>query len=217
MEIEFTDFLGSVHIGVSMFCTESVAFLPINAPSHLKDLIQKLMQVEITLVSDNIIGSLVVGNSYGCVVSSVITDEVLNQIKSAGLTIYQAPEFFAFGNVVLVNDFSGIISPIIPPQIRREISETLNVPLEPKTLAQSDLVGSLAYITNYGGLFSPLTSEEEINDLKDILHLNEAGVGSVNKGSEFVASGIVGNTKGILVGRETTGIEIMEITRCFYQ
>jgi translation initiation factor 6 len=217
MEIEFADFLGSIHIGVAMFCTEKIAFLPINIPPNLKNLVQKLMQVNTALVSDNIIGSLVVGNSFGCVVSNVITEEVLNQIKSAGLSIYQAPEFFAFGNVVLANDYAGIISPIIPPQIRRNISDTLNIPLETRTLAQSDLVGSLAYITNYGGLFTPLASEEEIKDLKGILHLQEAGVGSVNKGSEFVASGIVGNTKGILVGPETTGIEIMEITRCFSQ
>ncbi len=215
MEIEFVDFLGSIHIGVKMLCTENIALLPNNTPSSLKGLVRRILKVKITQVSDNIIGSLIVGNSFGNVVSNVISSEVLNQIKSTDLPTYQSSEFFAFGNVVLANDFGGLISPIIPPVIRKAISDTLNIPLETKTIAKSDLVGSLAFVTNYGGLFTPLASEEEIYEIKDILHLRQVGVGSINRGSEFVASGIVGNTKGILIGRETTGIEVMEITRSF--
>ncbi len=215
MEIEFIDFLGSIHIGVKMLCTENKAFLPNNTPLNLRNLVHRTLKVEMTQVSDNIIGSLAIGNSFGIVVSSVISSEVIDEIKSAGLLIYQSSEFFAFGNVVLANDYSGLISPIVPPIIRKEISDTLNIPLEAKKIANSDLVGSLAFVTNNGGLFTPLASEEEISEIKEILHLQQVGVGSVNKGSEFVASGITGNTKGMLIGRETTGIEIMEITRCF--
>ncbi|MHA2243732.1 MAG: translation initiation factor IF-6 [Candidatus Hodarchaeales archaeon] len=217
MEMEFVDFLGSKHIGVKMLCTENRAFIPNNTPLFLKNLVHRILKVETTQVADGIIGSLVVGNSFGTVVSSVISSDILNQMKSSGLPIYQSSEFFAFGNVVLANDFGGLISPVIPPTVKKAICDTLNIPLEAKTIAKSDLVGSLAFVTNYGGLITPLASEEEISEIKEILHLQQVGVGSVNKGSEFVASGIIGNTKGILIGRETTGIEIMEITRCFSQ
>ena len=215
MDIEFVDFHGSIHIGVKMLCTENIAFIPNSTPLNLQKLVQHALKVKITQVSENIIGSLAAGNSFGSVVSNVISSEVLNELKSTDLPIYQSSEFFAFGNVVLVNDFGGLISPVIPLTIQKAISDTLNIPLEAKTIANSDLVGSLAFVTNYGGLFTPLASEEEIFEIKEILHLQQVGVGSVNKGSEFVASGIIGNTKGILVGRETTGIETMEITRCF--
>ncbi len=215
MEIEFADFLGNIHIGVAMFCTEKQAFLPQNTPINLQKKVSKVLKVKNILISDHIIGSLIIGNSFGFVVSNVLSAEVVRQIKKSDLPIYQATEFFAFGNVVLANDFGGIISPIVPPSIRKKISDTLNIPLEARTIAQSDLVGSLAYITNYGGLFTPLANEDEVREFKDILHLKEVGVGSVNRGSEFVASGIIGNTNGILIGKETTGIEIMEITRCF--
>ncbi|MHA2223880.1 MAG: translation initiation factor IF-6 [Candidatus Hodarchaeales archaeon] len=215
MEIELADFLGNVHIGVSMFCTENIAFVPTDTPISLRDQVKKVLDVEVNQVSDKILGSLIVGNSFGSVVSNVISQEVFKQMKIADFSVYQAPEFFAFGNVVLANDFGGIISPIVPATIRKAISDTLNIPLIPRTIAQSDLVGSLAYVTNYGGLFTPLAKEQEISEIKDLLHLKEVSIGSVNKGSEFVASGIIGNTKGMLIGRETTGIEIMEITRCF--
>ncbi|WP_455143339.1 translation initiation factor IF-6 [Candidatus Hodarchaeum mangrovi] len=215
MEIEYLEYLGSIHIGVAILCTENFSFVPNNSTHQMKSLVENITKTNVIELSEYIIGSLMVGNSHGFVVSNVITQEVLKKIQTTNLTVYQAPEFFAFGNVVLTNDFGGIISPIIPPKIRKQISETLNIPLETRTLAKSDLVGSLAYVTNYGGLITPLAEEEEVAEIKDILHLKEIGVGSINRGSEFVASGIVGNTKGILVGRETTGIEIMEITRCF--
>lgn len=217
MEIEFADFLGSIHVGVSLFCTENIAFLPNNTPAFLEELIQRTLKVETTKVSESIIGSLVVGNSFGIVVSNVISSEVLNQLNLADIPIFQASEFFAFGNVVLANDYGGIISPIIPLEIRKKVSEILNIPIEAKTIAQSDLVGSLGFATNTGGIFTPLANEDEIAEIKDILHLKEVGIGSINKGSEFIASGIIGNTKGLIIGRETTGIEIMEITRCFSQ
>lgn len=215
MEIEFADFLGNIHIGVTMFCNEKRTFLPNDTPHSLVDLIRRTLKVEITKVTESIIGSLVVGNSFGMVVSNVISSEVLSQLQTSKLPIFQAPEFFAFGNVVLANDYGGIISPIVPHSIRENIEKILKIPLETKTIANSDLVGSLGFVTNHGGMFTPLASEDEIMEIMHILHLKEVGIGSINKGSEFVASGIIGNTKGLLIGRETTGIEIMEISRCF--
>ncbi len=215
IELEYANFLGNIHIGVAMLSTENFVFLPTLASTSLKKLAERVLKVKAIRVSENIIGSLAVANSNGIAVSNVISEEVLHQLKKANLPIYKAPEFFAFGNVVLANDYGGIISPVVPKTIRENISDVLDIPLETRTLANSDLVGSLAFITNYGGLFTPLVSEEEIQKLKDILNLRGIGMGSINKGSGFVASGILGNTKGILVGKETTGIEIMEITRCF--
>ena len=215
MEIEFADLNGNIHIGVSILCTENYALVPIETPDTLVRLIGSTMKVKVIRLAERIIGSLVVGNSNGFIISNVIAKEVVDKIESTDLPVYQAPEFFAFGNVVLANDYSGLISPIVPPSIRENIQRILKVPLTFKTIANSDLVGSLGYITNYGGLITPLANEEEVKKIKNLLNLHEIGVGSVNKGSEFIASGIIGNSKGMLIGRETTGIEIMEITRCF--
>jgi translation initiation factor 6 len=215
MEIDFADLNGNIHIGVTIYNTENFALVPIEAPKSLVNLISHTLDVEVIKVAERIIGTLVVGNSEGFVISNVISQEVMEQIETTGLPIYQAPEFFAFGNIALVNDNGGLISPIIPPEIREKIQTILKVPISTRTLANSDLVGSLAYITNYGGLLSPQANEEDISFTKKTMNLKEIGVGSINKGSEFVASGIIGNTKGMLIGRETTGIEIMEITRCF--
>jgi translation initiation factor 6 len=215
LEIEFADINGNIHIGVSILCTEDYAFVPIGISEKMSDMVAHTLDVEVIKISERIIGSLVVGNSKGFVISNVISKEVVELIESTKLSIYQAPEFFAFGNVVLANDFAGIISPIVPLEIREEIEKVLDVPITALRIANSDLVGSLGFVTNYGGLITPIAEEEQVEEIKRLLNLHEIGVGSVNKGSEFIASGIVGNSKGMLIGRETTGIEIMEITRCF--
>lgn len=217
MEIEFADLNGNIHIGVTIYNTENFALAPIGAPKSLVNLISNTLGVEVIKVPERIIGTLIIGNSHGFVISNVLSLEVTEQIETTGLPIYQAPEFFAFGNVALVNDHGGLISPIVPPIIREKIQSILKVPLTTRTLGGSDLVGSLGFVTNYGGLLTPQANEEEIAFTKQTLNLQEIGVGSINKGSDFIASGIIGNTKGMLIGRETTGIEIMEITRCFSQ
>ncbi len=215
MEIEYADLNGSIHIGVSILTTENFAFVPIDTPDSLIDLINHTLQVKVIKVAERIIGTLVIGNSYGLVISNVISKEIVSQIETTNLPVYQVPEFFAFGNIVLANDFGGIISPIIPSEIRNNIQDTLKIKLKTTTIANSDLVGSLGYVTNNGGLITPLASEDELKNIKKTLNLHEIRIGSVNKGSEFIGSGIIGNTKGMIIGRETTGIEVMEITRCF--
>ena len=215
MEIEYADINGSIHIGVSIFTTEDFAFVPIDTSDSLVDLIGDTLKTTVIRVAEKIIGTLIVGNSHGFIISNVLSKEVVDQIKTTNLPVYQAPEFFAFGNTILANDHGGIISPIIPTEIRENIQETLKIKLKTKRIADSDLVGSLGYVTNNGGLITPLAGENELEDIKKFLKLNEIRIGSINKGSEFIASGMIGNTKGMLIGRETTGIEVMEITRCF--
>ena len=110
MEIEFADLNGNIHIGVSILCTENYALVPIETPDTLVRLIGSTMKVKVIRLAERIIGSLVVGNSNGFIISNVIAKEVVDQIESTDLPVYQAPEFFAFGNVVLANDYSGLIS-----------------------------------------------------------------------------------------------------------
>ena len=161
MEIEFADLNGNIHIGVTIYNTEKFALVPIEAPKSLINLISNTLDVEVIKVPERIIGTLITGNSNGLVISNILSQEVMEQIETTGLPIYQAPEFFALSNVALINDHGGLISPIIPQAIREKIQSILKVPLTTRTLGNSDLVGSLGFVTNYGGLLTPQANEEE--------------------------------------------------------
>jgi len=49
-----------------------------------------------------------------------------------------------------------------------------------------------------------------------VLRVSKANVGTVNRGNIFVRSGIVANSKGALVGYETTGPELLRIQSALF-
>ena len=62
-------------------------------------------------------------------------------------------------------------------------------------------------MTNRGGLLNPNVSEWEVKRINKIMGV-EAMTGTVNFGNDMVASSLVANTKGYVVGRDTTGFEL---------
>jgi translation initiation factor 6 (eIF-6) len=55
-----------------------------------------------------------------------------------------------------------------------------------------------------------VSQEMEKDDVKPILK-KIAGIGSVNSGAAFVSSGIVGNSKGLILGSLCSTVEIQDI------
>ncbi len=72
------------------------------------------------------------------------------------------------------------------------------------------IVGSTGVATNNGALLHPLAGEDEIKHIKSILKA-DVDIGTVNRGTGFVRTGILANTKDVLLGDMTTGPEIMRI------
>jgi len=159
-----------------------------------------------------VIGVLGVANSNGIVLSSIIEPEVIEKNPDTSLTIARARgQFYALGNLVLANDRAAVISPIVDKRTSSLIEETLGVEIAWKRIAGSDLVGSLACVSNYGILVSPFATDEEVEDLKEFFKVDRGDIGTVNLGQPFIAAGILANTKGCVAGEDTTGLEMMRI------
>jgi len=73
-------------------------------------------------------------------------------------------------------------------------------------------VGSFVVATNKGAAVYPGLSEQEVGRLGSLLGV-DAYPTSVNRGVPFVASGLIANTKNAIVGSQTTGPELVFITR----
>ena len=65
-----------------------------------------------------------------------------------------------------------------------------------------------------GGIVHPESDEEDINIIKNILWVN-IDVSTINGGFPFLSSGILANSKSMVVGSLTNGPEIMMLTRAF--
>ena len=71
---------------------------------------------------------------------------------------------------------------------------------------------SLVVVTNRGAAVYPGLDEKEVGRLGTILGV-EAYPTSINRGVPYVASGLIANSKNAVVGTQTTGPELVFITR----
>jgi len=122
----------------------------------------------------------------------------------------------AFGNLVLVNDNGGLVSDLLLKEkgILYKIKEILDIELVSGLIAGYPFVGSVAVATNRGVLTHPFLQDAERQLLSDVLKV-KVDVGTINGGCPLVASGILANDYGIVVGDLTNGPETMIISNVF--
>jgi translation initiation factor 6 len=90
------------------------------------------------------------------------------------------------------------------------IADTLGVEVYRTTIAGNALVGSYSALTNRGGLVHPMCSVAEIDELSTLLQIPLCA-GTVNRGSDVVASGLIANDWAAFCGLDTTAAELSVI------
>lgn len=219
MSVEIVYAFGNPNIGVYVAASEDFALVPPEAPDKLEQAIKRNLSVEVlraSIGSSPLLGVFCVMNSKGVLLGNIAREEEVERIKRGlgdrvVVEVLEGVKENAIGNMVLANDKGALVSPLLPKEALRVIADALDVEVVQTTLGGSTLVGALGVATNKGVLLSPIASEEEMNLAVSVLKTAKGGFGTVNRGSIFVRSGIVANSKGALVGFETTGVELMRI------
>jgi len=223
LSVERTALFGNPNIGVYVFATESFSLIPRDSPEKFERVVEETLKVPVYRVSvseSSLIGVFVAGNSNGLVLSKFTTEYELETLKSMlgkdmNIKVLDDIKESALGNLVLVNDKAAIVSPLLDRKVLGTIEDVLGVEAVQREVAGSLLVSSVAITSNKGAMVYPMASEDEIKELSSILHV-EVDVGTVNRGSIFLRSGMVVNTKGCVVGYDTTGPELLRIQKVFF-
>jgi len=159
-----------------------------------------------------LIGSLVCANSNGIVLPRLVWDEELEALKTlrdVNITVMDTKRT-AYGNLVLTNDYGAIVDPRLSKKDIKVISDTLGVEVVPGEIAGLPYVGSLTTATNRGVMAHPLIKPEEEELLRDVLKVH-VGIGTVNCGIPYIATGLIGNSRVAVAGSLTTGPELFMI------
>lgn len=215
MPIFLLEEFGSASIGVYTLITEEIAIVPKPIPENHVEKLEKWLGVEV--IQTNIGGSILVGslvraNSHGMILPHFVRDEEVEMIKSSldlNLTIMPTKRT-AYGNLVLANDLGAVVDLRLRKSDINRIKDTLDVEVVPCEIAGLPYVGSLAMATNKGILAHPLIANEEQKVLEDVLKVS-VGVGTVNCGIPYIATGLIGNSRAVVAGRLTTGPELFMI------
>jgi translation initiation factor 6 len=159
------------------------------------------------------VGLLTAMNSNGIILPFIVREEEIKEIKKLGLDVLVLKEkFTALGNLIVTNDKGAIVSELISKKNLKAIEDVLKVEVVQASLVNSKIVGSVCFATNKGAILHREASDEDVELVKDVLKV-EVERGSVNFGSPFVASGIIANSYGALIGSKTSGYELDVILR----
>lgn len=211
-------FAADPHIGVFARAFEEFAVVPPTAPDEFAAGVAEALDVEVvrtTIQGSSIIGSLLAGNSNGMVVSGLVTDDELAVLKEYGEVMTLGTSMNAAGNVILANDRFAAVHPEMPIEEAEAVGTFLGVPVRRLTFGGIKTVGMAAVATNKGVLIHPRSSDAEIARLAECAEGLQIGAGTVNMGGGLVGTGVLANSKGYLVGLETTGFEIGRIEEVF--
>lgn len=213
------DVYRSVNIGVFMRSSDQYLLVPKGLAGTKTSKFTTYLGVKAiptSVAGSRLIGPLSAMNSRGILVSRLADDGEIEELKNAtGLPVERVfSRYTSIGNLVAANDKGGIVSEMLDPESVQQIRDVLDIQVDPMSIAGYTQVGSMIVASNTGAVVHPNASEEEVAQITHMLGV-DAEPATVNDGVPVVASGLLANSKNLVVGSLTTGPELMILSRVF--
>ena len=217
MGLHLIDIYRSPNIGVFLKGNDRFLLVPKGLAQTKTDKLCGSLQVEAVPASvgvTTLLGPHVSMNSNGILVSRLAEDIEVREIQSAtGMNVSRLEsKLTAVGNLVVANDRCALVSPVLDARAMAQVKDVLGTEVEPTPIGEYHQVGSFVVATNTGAAVYPGLGEQEVGKLGSWLGV-DAYPTSVNSGVPYVASGLVANSRNAVVGSQTTGPELVFITR----
>ena len=206
-----TNFLGESYLGLFGFSSDKYCLISDRLSKNNIDKIEEALGVgtiPTKIFSFFLVGIMGAGNSNGVLLPYLSENSEIKKIKKSVGNVCVVPEkFTALGNLVVANDNGAIISDIFSEKTRALVEDFLDVETVQRDIAGSSEVGALCLATNKGFVVTPDSDDSEMKGLEKIFGV-KGGRASANFGSKVVGCCMIANSKGILIGDETTPIEL---------
>ncbi len=213
MPVGRTLFGGSPYLGVFVRANERAAIAPPSLSGALEREIERVLGVSTvrTTVDDSeLVGALVAGNSHGFVVGDAVDAAERKAIESIARVTLVRHRLNAMGNNVLANDSGALVHAEFSNDVVAAIGRALGVPAERGTVAGLATVGMAGVATNKGAVLHPKATAGEAAKVEELLRV-PVHRSSANFGVPVVGACLVANSRGVILGRPTTPVEIVHI------
>eukprot|EP00918_Siedleckia_nematoides_P007430 GHVU01016138.1.p1 GENE.GHVU01016138.1~~GHVU01016138.1.p1 ORF type:complete len:198 (-),score=24.50 GHVU01016138.1:288-881(-) len=158
------------------------------------------------------------GNRKGLLVSTITTDQELQHLRNSlpdNVVVQRIEErLSALGNCIATNDYVALVHTDIDKETEEIIGDVLGVEVFRATVAGQVLVGSYSYFTNVGGMVHAMTPRDELEELSSLVQV-PLSTGTINRGSDLIAAGLVANDWTAVCGMDTTSTEMAVVDRLF--
>ncbi|NOZ82277.1 MAG: translation initiation factor IF-6 [Euryarchaeota archaeon] len=213
------DYNSNPSIGTLAAVNDSVAVVPQQAPEEFVSTLREALEVEVVTTSicgTSLVGVFLAMNNHGAIVCSQVERQELRVLQDAGIEVEVVEERHnALGNLILASDSGALVYSELGESTKEAVERVMGCRVHAvASLGGYRTVGSIGAANSRGVLLHPSLSEEELKLVESTLGVR-AEVGTVNMGVGFVATGMLVNSKGAVVGSETTGVEMMRIQDVF--
>ena len=204
---------GSSFVGAFVSITEDYAFTGRNLTNGSKAVLDEVFgakRIEFSVMGFDMIGVFARANRNGIIFSNMIEDDELKTFKGFGLEVNVSvleSDLNAIGNNILANDKIALVNPEYSKKEINSIAETLGVETIPISIGGFKTVGANNLLTNKGMVINNRCTEEEKERIDNMTGF-ESSTTTANLGSVNIGLAAVANSKGLVVGDETTGFEL---------
>lgn len=217
MGLHLIDIYRSPNIGIFMKANEKFLLVPKGLAQTKTDKLCASLGVSAVPTSigeSRLLGVLSSMNSNGMLVSRLAEEGEVSEIRAAtGMNVSRLESrFTAVGNLVVANDRCALVSPALDSTAVSQVKDVMGTEVERLPIGEYYQTGSLVVATNKGAAVYPGLDEQEVERIGRLLGV-DAYPTSVNSGVPYVASGLIANSKNAIVGSQTTGPELVFITR----
>lgn len=212
--VNLMDFDGNPNIGIYMFVNDKFCLVghPINDTK--KKEIEKNFNVPVyntTVLGTELIGLFIAGNNELLIVPSMYDYEkkVLEEIcKNHDVKLITVKDLQnTYGSNICVGKDKVLINFEYPEEFEAEIKKHTKYKIIRIDNEKFKSIGATCRYINNKYFFSQEYEEAQVKPiLKEI-----GGVGTINQGNYYIASGVVGNSSGIIIGSMSSTIEIQNI------
>lgn len=216
-------FENSNEVGVFAKLTNSFCLTAIGGSEHFHSVFQAefaqhIPVIHATIGGTRLVGRCTVGNKNGLLVPTITTDQELQHLRNSlpsSIQIQRVEErLSALGNCIACNDYVALVHTDIDKETEEIINDVLGVEVFRATVAGNVLVGSYCTFTNQGGLVHVMTPRDEMEELSQLIQV-PLTAGTINRGSDVIAAGLVVNDWGAVCGMDTTASELRVIEQIF--
>jgi translation initiation factor 6 len=214
------DIYKSPNIGLFAKANDRIIILPFGfartKTARLAEYLEVEGQLYTSVAGTRLIGPMTVMNNNGILVPSIASDEEVHILEQGtGLNVDRLnSKFTAIGNLITTNDNGALVSPLFKGEINHQVRDALGVPACSMTVGGYIQTGTMIVATNAGAVVHPKATEEEIKVISEMLQVQVEPV-TINGGIPFLSSGILANSKSVIVGTLTSGPELIMLSRIF--
>jgi translation initiation factor 6 len=209
----------SPNIGIFVKANDKVMLIPHGFAETKSEKLSEYLQVEevhASVAGTRLLGPMTAMNNNGILLPPIAEEDEVQLLRDrTHLKVERAKsKFTAIGNLIAANDNGAIISSLLEGEVEAQVRDVLGVPAHRMDVGGFVQSGSMIVATNTGAGVHPKATEEEVKAVSEALQVPAEPL-TINGGIPFLSSGIIANTKTVVVGSLTSGPELIMLSRIF--